>query len=107
MKDDRYLLNSEDILSDIRKIATENKEKVFNDSNSTDEDKKKASDILEFVSVEDCFTRAPRSTIFGIFNYLGITCPELKIALYSMLYDKIIEEVNKKYTLIDDSQIVR
>lgn len=107
MKDDKYLLNSEDILGDVRQRAAKNKEEVFNNPNSTDADKKKASDILEFVCVEDCFTSVPRSTIFGIFSYLGFKSPELKIALYSMMYDKIIEEINKKYILIDKSQIVR
>ena len=107
MKDDRYLLEKNNVLEDIRKRALEYKESVFNNPESTEEDKKTASDILEFVIVEDSFNKVPRSVVFNIFNFLGLDTPNYKISFFNQLYYKILDEVNKKYTFVDEESIKR
>ncbi len=107
MKDDRYLLDSKDILGEMRKRITEIKNNVMNNPNSTQRERKLANDVYEFIIVEDCFNNASQSTVFAIFEYLGYSSPEYEMSFYYKLYKKVLKEVNMKYKLIDENQIMR
>ena len=104
---DKELLNKDNILSEIRTRAKKRKEEIDNNNSSTEKDKKFANDVIEFLSVEDSFNKVPKSTIFAMFEYLNFNIDKHKISFYEELYEKIIEEINKKYTLIEEEQIMR
>ena len=107
MDDDRILLESDNVLKDIRNRALRKRNMIVNSDTSTKEDIKKANNILEFVRVEDCFNKAPKSTVFAIFRYLGYQSPDFESAFYNQLYEKVIEEINRVYTFIDEETIKR
>lgn len=93
------------ILSDMRRRALEMREKTYANTESTEQDKKTADDIVEFICVEDCFRRVSRSTVFAIFSYLDYFPGEkFRTARFNEMYYKVMEEVDRKYILIDPEQ---
>ncbi len=104
----KYILSEQtDLLVELRQRAMEIRDEVFSDPASTAADRKKAEDILTFTTIEDCFKGVPRSTVFGIFNYLRYEFPgeDLRIATFSRMYDKLMAEVNRRYKLIDPESL--
>ena len=95
------------MINELREKALANKERIDNDPASSEEDKKIANDTVEFLRFEDNIDKVAKSTIFAMFNYLGYSFEEDEIINYNKMYHNLIEEINKKYTLIDDGALTR
>ena len=97
------------LLAEFRQRARERADEVFSDPASTAVDRKKAEDILTFTTVEDCYKRAPKSTVFAIIRYLGYEFPGESFisALYNQMYEKLIEEIDRRYILINPDKFLR
>lgn len=102
-----YMLSEEtDLVGELRQRAKEIRDEVFSDPASTAEDRKKAEDILKFTTIEEYYKEVPRSTVFGIFHYLRYKFPgESTIVAHSRMYDKLMDEVNRKYILINPESL--
>ena len=58
------------------------------------------------LTIEEYYKEVPRSTVFGIFHYLRYKFPgESTIVAHSRMYDKLMDEVNRKYILIDPESL--
>ena len=58
------------------------------------------SELTKFYSDGDMISQAPLSFIKTSLFYLGYSLPEIK-----EMYPKLLEEANKKYTLIEPEQL--
>ena len=95
------------VLNDIREKALQKENEIMNNANSSEEDKKYIADIVEFLKYEESFKKVPRSTVFSIFRFLGIRKDKHEMAYYNSLYNQILEDIDRVYTMIDESQITR
>ena len=95
------------MINELREKALANKERIDNDPNSSEEEKKVAFDAVEFLRFEDNLNNVSKSTIFAMFNYLGYTFDNREAIQYNEMYNKLIDEINKQYTLIDDTYLKR
>lgn len=94
------------MLDDLRKKAIERKNIIYTNKNSTFEDKEKINDIIQLLSKEDNLNKVSRSTVLAIFNFLGYDYQN-NIKNYFDMYDKLMNEVNKTYTLIETEEMTR
>ncbi|MBR1456295.1 MAG: hypothetical protein IJ594_03935 [Oscillospiraceae bacterium] len=93
------------LIADMRRRARSRREEICSDPASEERQKRLAQDIVEFLSVEENFNRVPKSTVFAIFHYLGYSFPEHQTIMYYDMYNKVVEEANRVYTLIDPDML--
>ncbi len=89
------------ILSEIREKARQKQEEINADPNATEQDKKLIADTIEFLKYEISFKKVPRSTVLALLRFIG--CSESVLELME-IYDKIIEEIDRVYILVDPEQ---
>ena len=95
------------LLEELRNKAKLRYEEIYNDSSSTDNEKKFIADIVEFLKYENSFKKVAKSTVISILVFLDNKKDELDIVYYDDLYYKILDEVNKTYLLVDEEQMMR
>jgi len=107
MKNDNELLNSDNLIQDMRNRANKKRNEIYENLNSTKEEKKYADDVIKVLSNEENLLKIPKSVIFAVFLYLDYTSDDYVFVFYNQLYHKVMDEVNRTYTLVDLETQVR
>ena len=90
-----------DIWTELRNRSREKRDAVYADPKSSEKDKKLADDVVKFFIYEDYIRDAPKDTLFELFKYLKYKFSYPGYEEYEEMYAALLEEVNRKYILID------
>lgn len=83
------------VLDNIRKMAREKKDKIMQNPNSTEHDKRYVSEVVQFFSNEDYIKEASSGLVKVMLYYLGVEFEEC-----DPTYDNLMKEINVVYKAI-------
>ena len=88
------------LLTEIREKIRIKKESVLADPDETEADKRFIVTSEKLFQDSDAILNCPRSVILGLLMYVGYPHAETRT-----VYDELIEELNRVYTMIDPDSL--
>ena len=88
------------LLNEIREKIKIKIEEIANDPSVIDENKKFMNSAEKLFNNRDAILQCPKSVILGTLLYIGYPYSEIRD-----VYDKLIEELNKVYKMVDPDDL--